>query len=44
MSRNYNFAEVTQLLNELEECANRIHKLSSDFVNEVSRDTTQKAA
>jgi len=44
MSKNYDFAEVTKLLNELEACANRIHKLSSDFVKDVQSENMQKAA
>ncbi|WP_275245428.1 hypothetical protein [Pantoea ananatis] len=44
MSRSYDFAEVSKLLNELEECANRIHKISSDFVKEMQAETAKQAA
>ncbi|EOC0092144.1 hypothetical protein ACOZ17_000210 [Cronobacter sakazakii] len=44
MSRRYDFAEVSKLLNELEACANRINKISSDFVKELQSEPAKKAA
>jgi hypothetical protein len=44
MSKKYDVAQVSKLLNELEQCADRIHKIAADFLQETQVESVKKAA
>lgn len=44
MAKNYDFSLIYKLLGELEQSADRIHKISSDFQSRVKHPCDRKAA
>lgn len=44
MAKEYDFVTIFRLLDEMEKCADSLHKISSDFQTRVLEDSYKKAA